>query len=66
MKEYPNWCCQDCGRKYGKWSAGCSTFHLGICEVCGKEENVTEPRDYGYPNFPSTNKRKPNFLSDNI
>lgn len=66
MKKYPDWICDSCGDKYGKYSAGCSTFHTGICGVCGEEASVTEPRDYGYPVFPKTERRKANFLADNI
>lgn len=28
-----------------------STYHAGICDVCGKKEYVTEPRDFFYPDF---------------
>ncbi len=54
---YPEWICDICGQKYGKWyykgrytgpDHWCATFHLGSCEVCGVENiGVTEPRDYG-------------------
>lgn len=40
--------CSDCGNKYGKYSVGCSTFHIGTCEVCDKTAPVTEVRDFGY------------------
>ena len=40
--------CSDCGNKYGKYSVGCSSFHIGTCEVCGKTAPVTEVRDFGY------------------
>ena len=43
-----DWICCECGDKYGKYSAGCSTFHEGICEVCGKRAAITETRDFGY------------------
>ena len=43
-----DWICCECGDKYGKYSAGCSTFHEGICEVCGKKAAITETRDFGY------------------
>lgn len=40
--------CSDCGNKYGKYSVGCSSFHEGICDVCGKKAAITETRDFGY------------------
>ena len=40
--------CSDCGNKYGRYSVGCSTFHQGTCQVCGKTAPVTETRDFGY------------------
>ena len=40
--------CSDCGNKYGKYSVGCSTFHIGTCEVCGETKPITEVRDFGY------------------
>jgi len=38
--------CMDCGRKFGKYVAGCSTVHEGICDVCNKTKVVTEGRDW--------------------
>lgn len=55
MKKYPTWVCFDCGTKYGK-PAGVCTTHLGVCDVCGEESSVTEPRDFGYPGFPGYKK----------
>jgi hypothetical protein len=43
--------CSDCGDKYGKYSAGCSTYHVAACDVCGKTAPVTEVRDFGYLQF---------------
>ena len=40
--------CSDCGNKYGKYSVGCSSFHIGTCEVCGETKPITEVRDFGY------------------
>jgi len=55
---YPVWICDDCGMKYGRWyqngdyigpKHNCATYHLGECDVCGKDDvPVTEPRDYGH------------------
>lgn len=46
--EYPAWVCGDCGQKHGRRSAGICTFHIGECDICGRVEMVTEPRDYGH------------------
>ena len=53
LKAYPIWICPDCGLKNGKVSTacGCYTVHNGKCDVCGVEKAVTEPRDFGYPEF---------------
>jgi len=40
--------CSDCGRKYGKYSVGCSSVWEGECGVCGERKPITEVRDYGY------------------
>ena len=51
--DYPAWICADCGERHGRMSAGhISTWHRGTCGWCGEENDVTEPRDYGYPKMP--------------
>ncbi len=40
--------CMDCGKKYGKYSVGCSSVWQGTCDVCGERKGVTEVRDFGY------------------
>jgi hypothetical protein len=40
--------CNDCGKKYGKYSVGCSSVWEGTCDVCGETKGVTEVRDWGY------------------
>ena len=52
LKPYPSLICSDCGKKYGKYSVGCSSMHKNTCGVCGEIKQVTEPRDWGYPEFP--------------
>lgn len=52
--DYPDWICRDCaivhkGVDFPR--AGVSTYHIGKCGWCGKERVVTEPRDYGYPEW---------------
>lgn len=66
MKKYPEVLavCTPCGITanyltcldiYGqppkKFQFSVSTYHEGVCGVCGKETTVTEPRDFFYPNF---------------
>lgn len=45
---YPDWVCADCGMKHGRHNPGIATWHLGRCDICGKEKAVTEPRDFGH------------------
>ena len=40
--------CCECGGKYGKYSVGCSSTSMGVCDVCEQNKPVTEVRDYGY------------------
>ena len=28
-----------------------STFHTGTCDCCGEEKDITEARDFFYPDF---------------
>lgn len=56
--------CSDCGieanrqtclKKYGaeplKKCFDVSTFHKGICDFCKKEKDITQTRDFFYPDF---------------
>ena len=45
---YPSTICLDCGTKHGRHRVGMATWHHGTCDVCGKEADVTEPRDFGH------------------
>ncbi len=47
-KENINWVCLDCGKKYGRRLPDMATWHKGKCNICGKEKNVTQPRDFGH------------------
>lgn len=47
-KSYPEWICSDCGDKHGRRKCGIATWHMSVCDVCGKEAFVTEPRDFGH------------------
>lgn len=60
--EYPRSVCSACAiSNGGKWPKGhMATFHIGKCDWCRKIQPVTEPRDYGYPEF--TIKRVTNEL----
>ena len=70
MKEYRK-VCSSCGiaanvltclKKYGtpplKLACSISTFHEDICDVCGKVNSVTEPRDFFDPDFSLIEKVK--------
>lgn len=55
--QQPEWVCDDCGQKWGRWYDNgsyfgppkhCATYHVNRCEVCGQEKPVTEARDYGF------------------
>jgi len=54
-KKKINWVYFPCGKRASdKSKTKCfsvSTVHMGTCDVCGKFSAVTEPRDFGYPNF---------------
>lgn len=60
MKEdYPVWVCQLCGyTASGGKQFMCSTWHMGLCDVCGQNQPVTEPRDFYYPEFPKGGKNE--------
>ena len=55
---YPDWICDICGVKYGRWyndgdyvgpTVHYPTYHMGRCDVCGEDHiMVTEPRDFGH------------------
>ena len=50
-KQYPYLVCNICGLKAsGGRQFMLSTWHIGICEVCGKTTSVTEYRDFFYGN----------------
>jgi hypothetical protein len=44
-----------CLKKYGeepkKKKFSVSTYHIGKCDVCGKVTQITEVRDFFYPDF---------------
>ena len=52
---YRVWVCGSCGEKARKAQKtsrlACSTWHEDVCGVCGEITDVTEPRDFGYPEF---------------
>lgn len=45
---YPSWSCWDCGIKHGSKAKRITTWHYGQCGVCGKNNNVTHPKDFGH------------------
>lgn len=51
----PQWVCTDCAiAAGGKMSRGIATWHNGYCDVCGHVKAITQPRDFGYPEFKPT------------
>ena len=45
----PDWVCWLCGALHGRRRApAAATWHDGVCDCCGEEASVTEPRDFGY------------------
>lgn len=64
--------CLDCNHEFGYWKClgpGLSkapvnlmsqnnNWHYGTCEVCGKEDNLTNPKYYGYLYKEWRNKKK--------
>lgn len=49
--EQPGWVCRPCGIRFARRQPHpdqVSTWHNGVCCVCGKPAAVTEPRDFGY------------------
>ena len=54
---YPQQVCNDCGNKAQRDKSKIftvSTYNMGLCDVCGKDKAVTQPRDFGYPHFESS------------
>lgn len=47
-KPYPSWVCADCGVKHGRRIPKEATWHPDICDICGRNTYVTEPRDFGH------------------
>ncbi len=57
--KYPDVVCYECARKAGikrdeNYIVAC--YYRGICDVCKEIKSVTEPRDYGYPDFEAYKK----------
>lgn len=64
LKTEIHWVCSDCGieanrltclKKYGrepkKEAFSISTFHKGKCDFCGEIKDITQTRDFFYPDF---------------
>ena len=59
-ENYPVWVCYNCGHNAQPDPhkiASLSTWHMNTCDVCGKFESVTQPRDFGYPDFKVKKKK---------
>jgi hypothetical protein len=52
-----------CLKKYGnrplQLAFTVSTYHVGECACCGEEKDVTEQRDFFYPDFSLLERAKP-------
>lgn len=46
--QQPGWVCYSCGTRYGVRAPVAATWGLGICGCCGRQTDVTQPRDFGY------------------
>lgn len=46
--DQPGQVCYSCGTKHGFFRPGICTWSRDVCDVCGTEQSVTEPRDFGY------------------
>lgn len=46
--DQPTVVCYPCGVKYGFFRPGTCSWSKDVCGVCGTEQSVTEPRDFGY------------------
>lgn len=58
-KDYPNWACAECGKEHGSRTSSIASWHYGKCDVCGKNNHVTEPRDFGhFPNWFAAKEKK--------
>jgi hypothetical protein len=64
FSSYPNWICYECGNRIAKHPLPnrLSCFHNGsgkdgdVCGWCGGTGSLTQPRDYGYPQYPEVKK----------
>lgn len=52
LLKYPRRICTSCGLFYGHKPHWPSTYHMAPCGVCNESKMVTEPRDFGFPDFP--------------
>lgn len=51
-RRYPEWVCMSCVNEIkAEPVQEISTWHIGLCGVCKRKKPVTEPRDFGYPDF---------------
>ncbi|MBU4331607.1 hypothetical protein KKD19_05980 [Patescibacteria group bacterium] len=58
MSKHPYWVCQECGSEASEGRQfEVSCWHPGTCDICGKEKEVTEFRDFFYGNPPKEAKK---------
>lgn len=43
-----SWVCRECGEYYGRERNTMATWHMGVCDLCGHADPVTEFRDFNY------------------
>ena len=66
-KDYPRWCCWECGVKHGTMKPRIASWHFGKCDVCEQNNNVTEPRDFGhFANWFTDKGKKPYELQSSV
>ena len=55
---YPSWVCAECAQKAGgRFPEGYqATWCEEKCGVCGEVKSVTDPRNFGYPDFTEEKK----------
>jgi hypothetical protein len=59
QQSYPRWCCERCGlASGGDAPSERAEWRMDTCEICGSKKWVTNPRDFGYPDFRTLSAEK--------
>ncbi len=48
LSSQPTYICHDCGRNYLNKNDFVCTYHVGTCDVCGKDTSITHVRNYNW------------------